>query len=243
MCPIFYSLDVIANSEHTMNQPWPLFVADVKSTYERVTAPKIPSPPHTPKPRRTQAEIERDRRERGQERDHREKLKNKEIPPYFESELGRAFLISNSAGKQALHDHVKVNHIQDHVKVIPGLRSDQWMSRLCLCNQIKDVEILRLLASYLNFTISSQSIHIVLWSHWFHNSNHKESTNIVAYQYLLVLPSELFALCSFRFCWYNQLDWPDLLWCCVVESATEHVKKLTVSQSQPGNLLFSVALL
>ena len=81
-------------------------LADLKSLYERVTAPKIPSPPHTPRSRRTQADIERDRRERQQEKENREKLRKKEIPPYFESELGRAFLISNAAG---MCEHITLN--------------------------------------------------------------------------------------------------------------------------------------
>lgn len=75
-----------------------VFPADIKSIYEKVTAPKIPSPPHTPAPRRTQADIEREKRQRLEEKEHRLALKQKSVPPYFESELGRAFLISNSAG-------------------------------------------------------------------------------------------------------------------------------------------------
>ena len=73
-------------------------LADLKSLYEKVAAPKIPSPPNTPAPRRTQADLERDKRERQEEVQHRKALKEKDIPPYFESELGRAFLISNAAG-------------------------------------------------------------------------------------------------------------------------------------------------
>lgn len=71
----------------------------MKSLYEKVTAPPIPSPPHTPKPKRTQADIEKDKREKEEEKVNRKILKNKEVPPYFESELGRAFLISNAASK------------------------------------------------------------------------------------------------------------------------------------------------
>ena len=74
-------------------------LADVKSLYEKVTAPVIPSPPTTPLAKRSQAEIERDKRERQEEQMNRQALKKKEIPSYFESEMGRAFLISNSAGK------------------------------------------------------------------------------------------------------------------------------------------------
>lgn len=74
-------------------------VADVKNLYEKVTAPPIPSVPKTPAPKRTQADIEREKRERAQELDDRKALRHREIPPYFESELGRAFLISNTSGK------------------------------------------------------------------------------------------------------------------------------------------------
>ncbi|XP_067947410.1 sperm-associated antigen 17-like [Watersipora subatra] len=76
--------------------------ADLKSLYETVTAPKIPSTPGTPAPRRTQADIERDRRERQEEKNHRQVLKKKEIPNYFDSELGRAFLISQAANPAAM---------------------------------------------------------------------------------------------------------------------------------------------
>lgn len=70
----------------------------MKKLYETVTIPKPSSAPDTPAPRRSQAEIEKDKRERQEERENRQVLKKRQVPPYFESELGRAFLISNSAG-------------------------------------------------------------------------------------------------------------------------------------------------
>ena len=67
---------------------------DVKYAYEHATAPPIPSPPPTPQPKRTRADWERDERELAEERTNREKLRKHDVPPYFDSELGKAFLLT-----------------------------------------------------------------------------------------------------------------------------------------------------
>lgn len=64
----------------------------MKAVYEKATEPTTPSPPHTPAPKRTKADWERDQRERQEEQEGREALRHKKIPPYFDSELGKAFL-------------------------------------------------------------------------------------------------------------------------------------------------------
>ena len=71
-----------------------LIIADVKVIYEKATAPPVPSPPPTPQPKRTRADWERDQREVTEEQEGRLALKNKRIPKYFESEFGKAFLLT-----------------------------------------------------------------------------------------------------------------------------------------------------
>ena len=66
----------------------------VKILYERATAPPIPSPPPTPQPRRTKADWERDERELADERMHKAALREFAVPSYFDSELGKAFILT-----------------------------------------------------------------------------------------------------------------------------------------------------
>ena len=70
------------------------YLGDVKCLYEAATKPVTPSAPPTPQPRRTKADWERDCRELNQETEHRKALREHQVPPYFESELGKAFLLS-----------------------------------------------------------------------------------------------------------------------------------------------------
>nr|XP_006825433.1 PREDICTED: sperm-associated antigen 17-like isoform X3 [Saccoglossus kowalevskii] len=66
---------------------------DIKAIYEAATAPpRIPTPP-PPKPRRTQADWEKDRQQLEEEKKNRNALKNYAVPPYFESEWGKSFLM------------------------------------------------------------------------------------------------------------------------------------------------------
>ena len=66
----------------------------MKAVYEKAVSPPAPSPPPTPQAKRTLADWERDRRELEEEKDAKNKLGNKIIEPYFESELGKAFLLT-----------------------------------------------------------------------------------------------------------------------------------------------------
>ena len=63
-------------------------------TYSKATTLPEPSPPPTPRAKRTQADWERDKRELAEEAEGRRALRNHDVPPYFESEFGKAFLLS-----------------------------------------------------------------------------------------------------------------------------------------------------
>ena len=69
-------------------------IGDVKALYEKATAAPLPSPPPTPQAKRTKADWERDERELAEESEARQDLRQHTIPPYFESEFGKAFLLS-----------------------------------------------------------------------------------------------------------------------------------------------------
>ena len=71
-----------------------LLTADVKDLYEKALTPPMPSPPPTPQPKRTKADWERDEREVLEEREGLEAIKSKKIPKYFDSEFGKAFLLT-----------------------------------------------------------------------------------------------------------------------------------------------------
>lgn len=66
----------------------------MKSMYEKALTPPAQSPPPTPQPKRTKADWERDEREVLEEKEGLEALKNKSIPKYFDSEFGKAFLLT-----------------------------------------------------------------------------------------------------------------------------------------------------
>lgn len=70
------------------------FAGDVKSLYEKATVPAKPEVPMTPMTKRTRVDIERDQRELQEEIENREALRNHMVPGYFESEMGKAFLLS-----------------------------------------------------------------------------------------------------------------------------------------------------
>ena len=67
-------------------------------TYSKATTLPEPSPPPTPRAKRTQADWERDKRELAEEAEGRRALRNHDVPPYFESEFGKAFLLSQVKG-------------------------------------------------------------------------------------------------------------------------------------------------
>jgi hypothetical protein len=66
----------------------------IKDMYETAITPAPPSPPATPQPKRTQADWERDQRELAEEAEGRAMLRGKKIPHYFDSEMGKAFLLT-----------------------------------------------------------------------------------------------------------------------------------------------------
>ena len=70
------------------------FSADVKAIYEKALSPPEPSPPPTPTPKRSKADWERDERELAEEMEGLEALRTKKIPKYFDSEFGKAFLLT-----------------------------------------------------------------------------------------------------------------------------------------------------
>ena len=62
--------------------------------YERATVPTKSDVPMTPMTKRTREDLERDRRELMEEMENREALREHKVPGYFDSELGKAFLLS-----------------------------------------------------------------------------------------------------------------------------------------------------
>ncbi|XP_052284814.1 sperm-associated antigen 17-like isoform X3 [Dreissena polymorpha] len=70
--------------------------ADVRNIYEKELTPPEPSPPPTPQPKRTQADWDRDERELEEEKEGLDALKRKKIPKYFDSEFGKAFLLTQT---------------------------------------------------------------------------------------------------------------------------------------------------
>ncbi|XP_050391323.1 sperm-associated antigen 17 isoform X2 [Patella vulgata] len=92
----------------------------VKELYEKTTAPPVPSPPPTPMPKRTQADWERDQREIIQELEGRTLLKNKTIPPYFQSELGKAFLITQAKTDDDVLQELSEDPRRDGTEAIRG---------------------------------------------------------------------------------------------------------------------------
>ena len=62
--------------------------------YESATAVPELSPPPTPPCKRTRADWERDAREKKEEAENMRILRDKDIPAYFNSELGKSFLLS-----------------------------------------------------------------------------------------------------------------------------------------------------
>ena len=69
--------------------------------------PPAPSPPPTPQLKRTKADWEKDQRELAEEQEGRNAIRNKKIPTYFDSEFGKAFLLSQVG---ILEEHIKAEH-------------------------------------------------------------------------------------------------------------------------------------
>ncbi|KAL5020758.1 hypothetical protein ScPMuIL_002159, partial [Solemya velum] len=93
---------------------------DLKLMYERATTPSPASPPPTPQPKRTQADWERDQREIAEEVEGRNDLRNKKIPPYFESEFGKAFLLTQAKDVNEMMQQLSEDPRQDGTEAIRG---------------------------------------------------------------------------------------------------------------------------
>lgn len=99
----------------------------VKSIYEAAVAPPPPSPPYTPQPKRTLADWARDRREREEEKEAKKNLKHKSIEPYFSSELGKAFLLTQASNMGDMMRQLSEDPRRDGTEAVRG---DMTESRL-----------------------------------------------------------------------------------------------------------------
>ncbi|CAH1225250.1 SPAG17 [Branchiostoma lanceolatum] len=91
---------------------------DVTSVYEKAVEVPPPEPPPTPRNKRTQDDWDRDRRELAEEQEGRNALKNKDVPPYFESEMGKHFLMSQAPDMDALTRELAHDPRRDGSQVI-----------------------------------------------------------------------------------------------------------------------------
>ncbi|XP_033741247.1 sperm-associated antigen 17-like isoform X1 [Pecten maximus] len=99
--------------------------ANIKGIYEKVTAPPVPSPPPTPQPKRTMADWERDQREMNQEMDGRDALRKKRIPTYFDSEFGKAFLLTQAKDVDEILQQLSEDPRKDGTEAVRGNSSSQ----------------------------------------------------------------------------------------------------------------------
>ena len=67
---------------------------NIKTLYEKATTAPLPEPCPTPQPKRSKADLERDVRELEEEKENRAALRKHDVPGYFNSELGKAFLLA-----------------------------------------------------------------------------------------------------------------------------------------------------
>eukprot|EP00058_Branchiostoma_floridae_P014404 XP_002599892.1 hypothetical protein BRAFLDRAFT_120607 [Branchiostoma floridae] len=91
---------------------------DVTTAYEKAVEVPPPEPPPTPRNKRTQDDWDRDRRELAEEQEGRNALKNKDVPPYFESEMGKHFLMSQAPDMDALTRELAHDPRRDGSQVI-----------------------------------------------------------------------------------------------------------------------------
>ncbi|XP_061176448.1 sperm-associated antigen 17-like isoform X2 [Saccostrea echinata] len=99
--------------------------ANVKELYEKATAPPVPSPPPTPQPKRTQADWDRDQREIAEELTGREALRKKKIPSYFDSEFGKAFLLTQAKDVDEILRELSEDPRKDGTEAVRGQLSGQ----------------------------------------------------------------------------------------------------------------------
>ncbi|XP_039599657.1 sperm-associated antigen 17 [Polypterus senegalus] len=67
---------------------------DIVKVYEQAVAPRPKTPPERAAPKSTAEGWERERQDVFEEKLYRESMKTKTIPPYFQSEMGKAFLMT-----------------------------------------------------------------------------------------------------------------------------------------------------
>ncbi|CAG2231566.1 unnamed protein product [Mytilus edulis] len=92
----------------------------VKDIYEKAMTPPAPSPPPTPTPKRTKADWERDQRELAEEQEGRNALRNKKIPVYFDSEFGKAFLLSQAKDVDEILQQLSEDPRKDGTQAVRG---------------------------------------------------------------------------------------------------------------------------
>ncbi|XP_074656457.1 sperm-associated antigen 17-like [Tubulanus polymorphus] len=85
----------------------------LSQVYEQATAPPVPSPPPTPQPKRSKADWERDQRELAEEMENRAALRNHAVPPYFKSELGKAYILSQAPNMESILKELEEDPRQD----------------------------------------------------------------------------------------------------------------------------------
>ncbi|XP_067675915.1 sperm-associated antigen 17-like [Haliotis asinina] len=101
-------------------EPRTIDPATIKDLYEKATSPPVPSPPPTPQSRRTRADWERDQREVAEEIEGRNALRNNVIPLYFESELGKAFLLTQAKDMDQMMKELSEDPRRDGTEAVRG---------------------------------------------------------------------------------------------------------------------------
>ncbi|XP_046333573.2 sperm-associated antigen 17-like isoform X4 [Haliotis rufescens] len=102
------------------SEPRTIDPGTIKDLYEKATSPPVPSPPPTPQSRRTRADWERDQREVAEEIEGRNALRNNNIPSYFESELGKAFLLTQAKDMDQMMKELSEDPRRDGTEAVRG---------------------------------------------------------------------------------------------------------------------------
>ncbi|KAL3882261.1 hypothetical protein ACJMK2_028623 [Sinanodonta woodiana] len=111
--------------QHSADQEMPHYdPSNVKAVYETAMAPPVPSPPPTPQPKRTKADWERDLREVAEELAGRDALRNHKIPNYFNSEFGKAFLLTQAKDVSEMMGQLNEDPRMDDTRAIRGEMED-----------------------------------------------------------------------------------------------------------------------
>nr|KAG5694504.1 hypothetical protein BaRGS_014235 [Batillaria attramentaria] len=122
--------DLLNNAMAQRPEPPPVESDYIKDVYEQAIAPPPPSPPPTPQPKRTQADWERDARELAEEADGRSMLRSKKIPSYFDSELGKAFLLTQAKDMDELLKELSEDPRRDGTEAVRADTSERQYSRM-----------------------------------------------------------------------------------------------------------------